>query len=37
MVLMQETGWIESNVGPWMLAPDRTRLVLSNSLPGGQE
>jgi hypothetical protein len=36
MALMEEAGWIESNVGSWILAPDRTRLVLSNSIPGGQ-
>jgi hypothetical protein len=36
MALMEESAWFESNVGPWMLASDCTRLVLSNSLPGGQ-
>ncbi len=36
MALMKETGWIESNIGPWSLSPGRTRLVLSNSIPGGR-
>jgi len=36
MALMKETGWIESSIGPWMLSPDCTRLVLSDSVLGGQ-
>ena len=36
MVLMSAAGWIESNVGRWMLSRDRSRLVLADSISGGQ-
>jgi hypothetical protein len=36
MALLDESSWIESAVGLWMLSPDRTRLVLADSLAGGQ-
>jgi hypothetical protein len=37
MALMNQTSWIESNIGPWMLSPDCVRLVLSDSVLGGQK
>ncbi len=36
IALLDESSWIESTVGPWMLSPDRTRLVLASSSTGGQ-
>lgn len=36
MVLMSADGWIESSVGHWTLSRDCSRLVLADSIFGGQ-